>query len=326
MIKNYMNFDGFNYNYDLIAIIGRGDVAKTIYRTIPGWFKDRYSKITNYDPYADKETYYIENLKKYLSKHKNEKALVIFANMYGTKWKVNQGILNDDNHISQILNFVNDYKVNPNIDFLLISSIDCAMAKDEIYQPGLYAKNRIKLEESFAKSFEDVDNKAYIVRLPMLAGIGKNWMYDLDNHNLRPRSLSWSYVNKMMEVIKSNKNLDVWLEASASGTDKASVRYLNKYLKEDIDLWSDLGLHMNMWMNDLDNYVVLDTNSVEFAGKIFASMKNRKIVTAYDYWTTIKEYIEFIWTAELRGLFFNKAKPAINQVDYIQELSFKELY
>lgn len=326
MIKNYMNLnDNVYVGYDLIAIIGRGNVAKAIYRTMSSWLKDRYSRITKYDPYVDKAIDYMSHLKKYLEKNEGKQVLVIFANMYGTKWKVNQGVLNDDKHIDQILNFVNDYKSNSNINFLLISSIDCAMVKDTTYYPGRYAKNRMMLEQSFAKSFKDVDNKAYIVRLPMLAGIGKNWMHDLDNHNLRPRSLSSTYVSKLKNVIK-NKNLDVWIEASDPKDNQLSVRYLNKYLKEDVGAWSSLGLHMNMWMNELDNYVVLDINSMNFADKIFKAMKDRKVVTVYDYQTTIKDYIEFTGNDELSGLLFDENKPVIDQADYIDELDFKEIY
>lgn len=327
MIKNYTKFKRFDYsNYDLIAIIGRGNVAKAIYKTLPNRLKDKYSSMIKYDPYSDKEIPYVDNLEKYLHKHPEKKVLVIFANMYGTKWKVNQGILDDTNHILQNLNFVSEHKSNPNIEFLLISSIDCAMVEDKTYQPGLYANNRIMLEKSFARLFENVNNKAYIIRLPMLAGIGKNWMYDLDNHNLRPRTLSEYYVDRLRDVIIRNINLDVWIEAESSDKQRSSVRYLNKYLKEDEALWSDLGLHMNMWMNELDNYVVLDTKSINFADKLLLSMKNRKIVTAYDYQTTVKDYIDFIGNDELSNLFFDRDKPIVNQGNYIQELSFEEIY
>lgn len=327
MIKNYTNFKKIDYSeYDLVAIIGRGNVAKAIYKTLPSRLKDKYSIMIKYDLYSDKEIPYVDNLKKYLHKHPEKKVLVIFANMYGTKWKVNQGILDDTEHILRNLNFVSDHKANSNIEFLLISSIDCAMVEDKTYQPGLYANNRIMLEKSFARLFENVNNKAYIIRLPMLAGIGKNWMHDLDNHNLRPRSLSLAYVNKIMDVISKNKNLEVWIEAQESEGNQSTVRYLNKYLKEDIDLWANLGLHMNMRMNELDTYVVLDINSVNFADKLLSSMKNRKIVTAYDYQTTVKDYIDFIGNDELSNLFFDRDKPIVNQGNYIQELSFEEIY
>lgn len=355
--KNNLHLVNLN-KYDAIYIIGRGSVAQAIYQSLPTKFKLILNDL-GYMRYLDehKHTYYKhegESKSTYKTnyfealinqsikdKKDNKKTLYIFANMYGTKWKINQGIISDDHHVSEIEMFLDILKNHENVDVILISSIDVAMTVNIDYNAGLYARNRLTLEKKFIEwSKESNVNNTNIIRLPMLKGIGKNWMYDLETNNLLPNEIHISKADSLKFTIISNR-LKVWIDNENVNEGFVAVKYLDQYLNENKKYWLDLGYHLNMdSLNENSRYVIFDLYSSDCIDKLMYSIRNKPhtLVTAYDYSTTIHEYLQYVHETESKtnlNLFqsLNSSVdvtnlkfygPKIDQTFYIQDNQYRK--
>lgn len=345
-------------NYDAIYIIGRGSVAQAIHQSLPTKFKISLQDL-DYNVYLDEHRYtyykhegeyksacktnYFENLINQSIKDKkdNKKTLYIFANMYGTKWKINRGIISDNQHMSEIEMFLDILKNHSNVDVILISSIDAAMNDDFHYNAGLYAKNRLELENKFIEwSMNANVNNTNIIRLPMLKGIGKNWMYDIEENNLLPNEIHISKADSLKTAIISN-GLKVWIDNKNVNDGFVEVKYLDQYLNENKECWLNLGYHLNMdSLNENSRYVIFDLYSSDCIDKLMYLIRNKPhtLVTAYDYSTTIHEYLQYIYEIESEAninLFRSLTSsvdvtnlkfygPKIDQTFYIQENQYRK--
>lgn len=361
MIKNYFNLD-FNKNkineYSNIVIFGRGRVASALIKQLSSMKNAHFikPKTVSYVDFTKLKSefgfskIYKEELIKYIndnSKIKNSKTLIIFANMSGDKWKVNEDIIDDSQSSKFIIDTVAN-KINysrANFDLLLISSIDCAMINDENYKPGIYAENRLNLETKFIETINDINNNtdfkvgSAIARLPMLAGIDKNWMHDFNELKLRPKAVSKGTFNNFNHIINWHSlNLATELDYSANAHDAFygynlglyTIKYLDQYLNENMKAWEESGLHLNSHLAEDSNYVVLDLNSSSLADLIISGFEDKTIYTPYHYQTTIKEYLKYLIEKDekyqkLEKLRFYPKSKAIDQSKYIDKIRYQQL-